>query len=148
MKVLWLEVNQRLAFYFYPASLTFFPPSSSLWWKYNIHEWHNLLSWTPSRVSTLPGLHVDCQSTPRVWHLHQFLCYQYRANLRLHHCVVSSHFSLSMTLFINHELMAHIKHTRFLYTELHTEFCWQLKSLLANSDVCLRFTNQWHRFYK
>lgn len=85
------------------------PSSSSVWWEYNIHEWHNLLSWTPSRVSTLPGLHVDRQSTPWVRHLHKFLRYQYRANLRLHHCVVSPHFSLSMTLFINHQLIALMK---------------------------------------
>lgn len=87
--------------------------SSSVWWEYNIHEWHHLLSWTPSRVSTLPGLHVDGQGTPWLWHLHKFLCYQYRANLRLHHCVVSCHLFLCTVLFINHQLKAHMKHTLF-----------------------------------
>lgn len=79
-------------------SITVFFPSSSLWWKHNIHEWHNLLSWTPCWVSTLPGLHVDSQSTSRIRHLHKFLCYKYRANLWFHHSVVSF---INVSLFKN-----------------------------------------------
>lgn len=83
-------LNQRL--HFYSCLDLFLLPFSSLWWKYYINEWHNLLTRTPSRVPTLPGLYVDCQSTSWLWHLHQLLCHKYRANLRLHHCVVRPDF--------------------------------------------------------
>lgn len=85
---------------FYRSSLSTSPPRSSLWWEYNILEWYNLLPWTSCRVPTLPGLHVDCQSTSRIRNLHKFLCYQYRAHLWLHHSLVSSNSSFSLNLYI------------------------------------------------